>query len=91
MFYIDNLDIHGDVERFYNRLPEILTEMDIEHDVFRVGNGVRNIIVRDENTLCLAWHLHGDLPDIWHLKAAYLPDYFYFDNCPYELNDKTLI
>jgi capsule polysaccharide export protein KpsC/LpsZ len=31
----------------------------------------------------LAWHLHGDLSDVWHLKNAYLPDYFYFDKHGY--------
>ena len=33
MFHLDNFDFHGDVKKFYDRLPEILTEMGIEHDV----------------------------------------------------------
>lgn len=80
--HIDEFDIHGDVKRFYDRLPEILTEMGIDYDVQRVTFG-RPQILRDKNTLCLTWHLHGDLPDIWHLKTAYLPDYFYFDKHGY--------
>ena len=84
IYYIDSWDVHGDVKKFYDRLPEILTEMNIEHDVLRLGhNSSRTKIVRDENTLCLAWHLHGNLPDVWHLKNAYLPDYFYFDKHGY--------
>ena len=83
MFYIDRYDLTGDVRRFYDRLPELLTEMGIEYEVHRVGYMVKNKIIRDKNTLNLAWHLHGNLPDIWHLKAAYLPDYFYFDKHGY--------
>jgi len=83
MYHLKHWDFHGDVRKFYDRLPEILTEMGIECDVQCVGDGIRNTVARDKNTLCLAWHLHGDLPDIWHLKTAYIPDYFYFDKHGY--------
>lgn len=84
IYHIDNWDFHGDVEKFYTMLPEILIEMGIEYDATPATLG-RNgkKVVRDKDTLCLAWHLHGNLPDIWHLKTAYLPDYFYFDKHGY--------
>ncbi len=78
IYHIDNFDFLGDVERFYDRLPKILTEMGIEYDTV-----YKNKIIRGKDILCLAWHLHGTLPDVWHLKNAYLPDYFYFDKHGY--------
>ena len=84
MYHIDNWDYHGDVKKFYDRLPEILTEIGIEHDVLRVGhNGKKSKVIRMPNTLSLGWHLHGNLPDVWHVKTAYLVDYFYFDKHGY--------
>jgi len=82
VYYIEHLDIHGDVKKFYDMLPKIVADMDIDYDVMHVYPGSKKII-RDKNTLFLAWHLHGTLDDIWHLKTGYLPDYFYFDKYGY--------
>lgn len=85
VYHIDNWDFYGDVKQLYdNTLPEILTEMGIEYDMMGASLGrYGKRVIRDKDTLCLAWHLHGNLPDVWHLKTAYLPDYFYFDKHGY--------
>jgi capsule polysaccharide export protein KpsC/LpsZ len=84
IYHLENFDFHGDVKQFYDILPEIIAEMGLECDmtIATIGRTGKQII-REKNTLCLAWHLHGNLPDIWHLKTAYLPDYFYFDKYGY--------
>jgi hypothetical protein len=81
-YYIDNLDVHGDVKKFYDMLLEIIADMGLDYGVIDVYPG-KNKIIRDKDTLFLAWHLHGTLPDIWHLKTGYLPGYFYFDKYGY--------
>lgn len=84
IYHLENFDFHGDVKQFYDILPEIITEMGLEYDMTSATIGrTGKQIHREKNTLCLAWHLHGNLPDIWHLKTAYLPDYFYFDKHGY--------
>lgn len=82
IYHLENFDFIGDVKRFYDRLPEIINELGYDCDMQRVSAETKRI-VRDKDTLCLAWHLHGNLPDVWHLKTAYLPDYFYFDKHGY--------
>lgn len=84
IYHLENFDFHGDVEQFYDMLPKIIAEMGLECDmtIATIGRNGKQIL-RDKDTLCLAWHLHGNLPDIWHLKTAYLPDYFYFDKHGY--------
>lgn len=84
IYHLENFDFHGDVKQFYDMLPEILTEMGLEYDMTSATIGrTGKQIHREKDTLCLAWHLHGNLPDIWHLKTAYIPDYFYFDKHGY--------
>jgi len=82
VYYIEHLDVTGDVRKFYDMLPEIIADMGIDYDIMSVYPGSKKI-VRCEDTLSLAWHLHGTLSDIWHLKIGYLPDYFYFDEYGY--------
>jgi len=84
VYQLENFDHHGDTKRFYEVLCDIIDELGLEYDSTPAGLG-RNgkNVVRAKDTLCLAWHLHGNLQDIWHLKTAYLPDYFYFDKHGY--------
>ena len=80
--YIERLDVAGDVRQFYDMLPEIITDMGYDCDIMCVYPGSKKIL-REKDTLFLAWHLHGNKPDIWHLKTGYLPGYFYFDKYGY--------
>ena len=82
IYHLENFDFNGDVKQFYDKLPRIINELGYDYDMQRVGAEAKRII-RDKNTLCLTWHLYGNLPDVWHLKTAYLPDYFYFDKHGY--------
>ena len=69
---------YTDVERFYDSLPSILDGMNIDYDELYIKNNAR-IIHQKENSIYLAWHTHGTLPNIWHLQAGYMPNYLYFD------------
>lgn len=81
MNYLDTLDVTGDVKIFYDLLPKVLERMGIDYRVLELQKSRQ--IFRADDALYLAWHLHGTLPDIWHLKPSYLVDYFYFDRNGY--------
>ena len=68
---------YTDVAKFYDVLPSILDDMGIEYDVLHITRG--RTIHQKENSIYLAWHSHGTLPNIWHLNAGYMPNYLYFD------------
>lgn len=68
---------YNDVIKFYDELPLILDDMGIEYDVLHIKGG--RTIYNEPNSIYLAWHSHGTLPNIWHLNAGYMPNYFYFD------------
>jgi len=69
---------YSDVERFYDLLPSILDDMNIDYDMLYIRKNERTIYQK-ENSIYLAWHNHGTLPNIWHLQAGYMPNYLYFD------------
>jgi len=81
-YITSGLDVSGDVARLYEMLPNILSEMDIDYKVLELV--YKSATIRQEpNSIFLAWHLHGTLPNIWHLKTGPIPNYFYFDNNGY--------
>ena len=69
---------YTDVEKFYDSLPSILDDMNIDYDVLHIREHSR-IIHKKKDSIYLAWHNHGTLPNIWHLQAGYMPNYLYFD------------
>lgn len=83
--------VYSDVAKLYEVLPEILDDMNIEYKMLYIKKDVRRIH-QEPNSIYLAWHNHGTLPNIWHLKTAYMPNYFYFDKTGYgpwsEITDK---
>lgn len=81
MKYLETLDISGDVKVFFEMLPRILERMGVDYKVLELQRSRQ--IFRAEDAIYLAWHLHGNLPDIWHLKPSYLVNYFYFDRNGY--------
>ena len=73
---------YGDVEKLYDMIPSVLDDMEIEYKNLHIKNNVRHIH-KEPDSIYLAWHNHGTLPNIWHLNTAYIPDYFYFDKTGY--------
>jgi len=69
---------YSDVEKFYDSLPSILDDMNIAYDILYIKKHARRIYQK-ENSIYLAWHNHGTLPNIWHIQAGYMPNYLYFD------------
>ena len=73
---------YEDVSRLYDVLPAMLDDMDIKYDLLHITKGGRRMYLED-NSIYLAWHNHGTLPNIWHLNISCLPNYFYFDKTGY--------
>ena len=71
-----------DVEYFYDMLPTLLAEMQLDHKVLYI-NTCKPRIYNEPNSIYLSYHTHGTLDDIWHIKSSYLQDYLYFDKNGY--------
>ena len=71
-----------DINEFYDNLIDTMCDMGINHKVLHI-NKMSRVIHKEPDSIYLAWHSHGTLPNIWHIKTAYIPDYFYFDKNGY--------
>ena len=78
----DGLMYYSDVVRLFDTLPEVLDNMNIPYDLLHIRKPGRRMHL-EKDTIYLAWHNHGTLPNIWHLNTAYMPNYFYFDKHGY--------
>ena len=72
---LDNM-LLDDILILYDMLPSILDEMQVEYKVLHMQN---HQIIKENNSIFLAWHNHGTSENTWFIKTSYLQDYFYFD------------
>ncbi|MGV7235324.1 MAG: hypothetical protein ACQ9ET_03610 [Nitrosomonadaceae bacterium] len=73
---------YEDIITFYNMLPGVLDNLGIEYDILHIRKPSRKMYLQD-GTIYLAYHNYGNHPNIWHIKSAYMPNYFYFDKNGY--------
>ena len=78
----DSLMVYDDVEKLYEMIPRVLDDINVEYKMLYIKKNVRRIH-QEPDSIYLAWHNHGTLPNIWHLNTAYMPNYFYFDRDGY--------
>lgn len=71
-----------DVIEFYDRLPNVLDDMNIEYNVLSL-NKMERTIYSAPDSISIAWHNHGTLPNRWFVKSSYVPNYLYFDKRGY--------
>lgn len=66
-----------DIEAFYDKLPSILTWMELDYEIIDSFDTVPPCDIH------FAWHGYGDEPNTWYIKSGYLKDHFYFDRTGY--------
>ncbi|MGV7235759.1 MAG: polysialyltransferase family glycosyltransferase, partial [Nitrosomonadaceae bacterium] len=76
--YRSNPNNYTDIEAFYDKLPHVLDNMNVEYGIVD-----RWADIDTTNSIELRWHDRGNAKNTWYIKSGYLPNYFYFDKTGY--------